>query len=273
LLLNADKQLVCQHEKNRSTVSIVNAQVVSFAQDTYKDEREGKSLGYFFGIVPTNAEPLVFEASTIEERYKWVEAFQENGANDGGLTKVKIDKYQKSNEGIESKELHKKGILNKKGGLINKWKSYEFTLIGEHLSYQSETTVKGSSVLGAKVTSYANSVWEEEGRDGFLFGILPANREYEMLLEATTEQDRDEWVAALQKIGADFKGLVEAKRANQMSIKEGFLLKRGGKVRTWNKRYFVLLSRRIQYFRNRCDEHSAGDIIFSHYGSGERSQS
>jgi len=72
------------------------------------------------------------------------------------------------------------------------------------------------------------------------------------IFEANSAEDREGWLKALKQHVR--YGLEEN------SIKEGFMQKMGGSIKTWKQRYFILTEDKLKYYKQPGDAKVQGDV-------------
>jgi hypothetical protein len=144
----------------------------------------------------------------------------------------------------------KQGFLIKEGGGYKTWLERYFVLTDDGLlAYYTSDKVdvkqlfekRGKlKVPGAKLQEWERGVVPV--RDGYLFAITSTSKQSrQYIMEAKTFEDRDAWINTLKANGATWDGVKPMTKFNQNSILEGWLTKQGGRIKTWRRRYFVLL--------------------------------
>jgi len=89
------------------------------------------------------------------------------------------------------------------------------------------------------------------------------------VIEADTPENRGEWVTALKEVcGVKTEDELvlpdDVKSPTRPgSIVEGELIKLGNRTKNWNRRYFVLTQKSIQYFKNRAETGMIGEVDIS----------
>ena len=139
----------------------------------------------------------------------------------------------------------KEGWLHKVGGSVKTWKSRYFRLYGSDILYfESETSTapKGSiPIKGSRLSVYAAELSPEHP---WSFSITPQSSTRHYFIAAQSHQERMEWVAALRPLCR------VALQAQSGSLKEGYLTKQGGRVKTWKKRWVILTWDALVYYKD-----------------------
>lgn len=86
-----------------------------------------------------------------------------------------------------------------------------------------------------------------------LFGIKPAGQTRIYVVEAPTAAMKEEWIRTIRAVG-DKPSLYPG------SVREGFMFKVGGNVKSWKNRYFVLTKDKLLYYAAPKDKKPKGDI-------------
>lgn len=139
------------------------------------------------------------------------------------------------------------GTLNKVGGSVKTWKTRYFRMYPTQLHYYENELAalpKGSVLLpGAQLAIYSDDVYPNHP---FSFGITPCNNQRDYVFSASSASERVAWIAALKPLCQ-----MTIKTA-QTSIKEGYMTKQGGTIKTWKRRWFVLTTfpSQLQYFKD-----------------------
>lgn len=76
----------------------------------------------------------------------------------------------------------------------------------------------------------------------YCFGITAIDNQRQYILEADNPSHRMEWIDALKPL------VKRALKAQQNSIKEGFLTKRGGIMKNWKRRFCILTVDSLNYY-------------------------
>jgi hypothetical protein len=116
-----------------------------------------------------------------------------------------------------------------------------------------------------------------------LFGIKPAGQTRIYVVEAPSAAIKDEWIRTIRSVGdkaslhagkqpsPTFSSLIHTRQYMLTgtgrdglvitgSVKEGFMFKVGGNVKSWKNRYFVLTRDKLSYFKAPKDKKSQGEI-------------
>ena len=137
------------------------------------------------------------------------------------------------------------GWLCKIGGSVKTWKTRFFRLYSEQLFYyESETAsqAKGSIALtGSRLSLYAADIFPSQP---FCFGVTPQASGRHYILSASTAGDRLQWVCAMKPL------CCRQLRASELSLKEGYLTKQGGTIKTWKRRWVVLTEAALIYYKD-----------------------
>ena len=113
--------------------------------------------------------------------------------------------------------------------------------------------------------------YDEDSRK---FGIVGPVASY--LFEAESLEECKSWVEAIKESlvglsnisGKDFSresyvNNVESVRKDKAKIKEGWTVKRGGKKKTWRKRWLVLTKKSLLYYKTKEDNLPQGVITLT----------
>jgi len=104
----------------------------------------------------------------------------------------------------------------------------------------------------------------DEGRRGFVFGIQPKTGARLRLFDCESEEVRTKWIAALNSVGVDHKGLQTTPLVHASSIKEGWVNKCPKRsMGIWNRRFVTLTTTTCIYSRGRADTHAQGMIMIT----------
>eukprot|EP00456_Euglypha_rotunda_P083728 TRINITY_DN8333_c0_g1_i4.p1 TRINITY_DN8333_c0_g1~~TRINITY_DN8333_c0_g1_i4.p1 ORF type:complete len:142 (-),score=31.52 TRINITY_DN8333_c0_g1_i4:11-436(-) len=77
-------------------------------------------------------------------------------------------------------------------------------------------------------------------------------------MQAANDKERTKWIKAFHDLQ-----LTKDPRKDPTSIYESYMWKLGGKSKdVWQKRYFILLCDRLQYFKKKLDEKELGSVYF-----------
>lgn len=169
-----------------------------------------------------------------------------------------------------ARKARKTGWLTKEGGDVKSWLPRYFVLsedgfLAYHTSDRGDIAqlfeLKGKlRVSGSGVSRYERSAIDE--RDGYVFSVRSAQsakgRDY--LMEAPSHEEREDWCQALIELGARDDGWRHLDRVNMSAAKEGYLSKVGGRIKTWKRRYFILLPDRLDYYKKKGDREPKGSI-------------
>jgi len=145
----------------------------------------------------------------------------------------------------ETKPRVKEGWLYKQGAYNRKWKMRWFILQGDYVFYFS-TSQAGKECLGAialqnSTVRMCKSVSTLANVD-FGFEIVTASRIF--YLGSNDEEDARQWISSIE--GRD---TLSVKTTESSSVtREGWLMKQGGKVKNWKRRWFVIRGNVMHYF-------------------------
>ncbi len=151
--------------------------------------------------------------------------------------------------------------MQKLGGFMKNWKRRFFVLQKKQLDYYEDesTFQKGKSSSGSVSVAGAqlSIIPPDVHRRDFAFGVTAQGQKRTYVCIAENEESRRQWMAALKGEGALMDDLPEAAvvTVSPFSQKEGFLVKKGGIVKSWHNRYFILESDALHYYKN-CDAES-----------------
>jgi hypothetical protein len=147
----------------------------------------------------------------------------------------------------------KAGFLFKEGGGFKSWLERYFVLgdDGSLVYYTSDKMEvkqlfeqRGKFIVrGASLHSWERSIVPT--RDGYMFSLQSGSSKREYIMEARTWDEREEWMAALRQTGATDGGIKPLIKQNPASLAEGFMTKSGGRIKTWRRRYFILVIKLI----------------------------
>lgn len=172
----------------------------------------------------------------------------------------------------------KEGFLTKQSGdNSDKWQKRWFVLFGSRMSYFKDPSdsyaTKSFDVSGCTVTIPDST----DASRRYSFDIVTPKRTYPVYTDSL--EDMFEWVHCIRraglyygKLGRSFQAKDEAPpltlAAASKPLCSGWLQKQGGKLQSWNKRWFVLTSEGLYYFKSQAkddDIKSEGSVplIFS----------
>ena len=139
----------------------------------------------------------------------------------------------------------KEGWLHKVGGNVKTWKGRYFRLYGEEIQYfesESTTQPKGSiPIKGSRLSVYHADLTPDHP---YSFSITPQSSGRHYYIAAATHTERMEWVGALHPLCR------VALKAQVSSLREGYLTKQGGRVKTWKKRWVILNEKQMVYYKD-----------------------
>lgn len=105
----------------------------------------------------------------------------------------------------------------------------------------------GSILLpGATLAVFASDVYLQHP---YCFGLTPADGERQYILDADSTAHRSQWIAALQ---AHMKQRIQT---TPHSLREGHLVKQGGTIKNWKKRFCVLTRSALKYYPSFTEMH------------------
>ena len=87
------------------------------------------------------------------------------------------------------------GVLNKKGHLIKSWKSRDFTMDGNTLSYHDKNALKGSYVIEA-----TSSVKKCDDIEEYAFVFKLSTSKGELVMSADSEEQREDWIEVMEEV-------------------------------------------------------------------------
>jgi len=164
----------------------------------------------------------------------------------------------------------KRGFLKKKGESENSaYRERWFVLKDNFLYYfQSPQTANSSGTIYLLESEVI--ACDDKDRDGHRFEIKTPHRTY--WLKAATTRERKEWISAIQlkvdqlneqrersKTGMTvvrseyIRKETEDGALSPLITKRGYLKKRGGRVKSWKRRWFILKENLLIYFRTPTD--------------------
>eukprot|EP00732_Lithocolla_globosa_P002635 Lithocolla_globosa_v1_NODE_1787_length_2341_cov_4.365267.p1 type:complete len:671 gc:universal NODE_1787_length_2341_cov_4.365267:2196-184(-) len=169
------------------------------------------------------------------------------------------------------------GYLTKQGGSHKSWKKRWFSLRSNNLLlyYRDEKDNVSQGAIDLEIVTELRSASKRIQKE-FAFELITKSRVYVMV--APTKSEYDEWMKHLQTICGpieeqddeededDKAPSMEALREFiriQKKTKEGYLTKRGGKIKTWKYRWFVLRESTLAYYKSENDESPLGLISLS----------
>jgi len=137
------------------------------------------------------------------------------------------------------------GFLDKIGGSVKTWKTRYFRLYANQLNYyetDSSIISKGSILLpGSSLLCYDSAVFPSYP---YCFGLIPVNENRQYVFNCANHSERMKWLTAL-------KPLCQVSiKAAQGSLREGYLTKQGGTIKTWKKRWCVLSTTKLTYYKD-----------------------
>jgi len=157
----------------------------------------------------------------------------------------------------------------KLGGKVKSWRTRYFVLFPHALVYYKAKEIweKGFKALTV-IPFTARTTLHIEAKYSNAFMLTPGFGERRFYFITKDELDRKLWMddisAQIQSVERkDGDDVVAGGRKIEGSIKEGELLKLGATVKTWKKRYFVLLDEKLFYFKSRDDKKPVGMIKFN----------
>eukprot|EP01137_Pigoraptor_chileana_P008310 Opistho-2@54957 len=159
----------------------------------------------------------------------------------------------------------KEGFLTKQGGGIKTWKKRWFILkdAGSDgpLRLEYFPNEKAGEALGVINLEEASGIGKVEGPKGqkYAFEVVCPGRTY--IIVADSDYDMDDWLAlikgALDKLEAAGKLHVHSLGAVPAAVTsgtggaamEGWLMKCGGRIKTWKRRFFTLSGKNLLYYK------------------------
>ncbi|SPR00469.1 unnamed protein product (mitochondrion) [Plasmodiophora brassicae] len=154
------------------------------------------------------------------------------------------------------------GILRRRKGdgpLLARWKRTPLVIIGDHLFGFSSTgdreSLSNPVICVDITTAKVDVVAEGSDNDTFPFRVTSACGN-SVCLAAGSMHERDRWHVAL----LDRQGGPPVNLFPDSSI-EGYLVKRGSKVKNWKRRYFVILDGQMSYWKLKVSTGHAAGII------------
>ena len=147
------------------------------------------------------------------------------------------------------------GWLWKVGGSVKTWKNRYFRLTADSINYyesDSASSAKGGITLaGAQLTVYAAEIFPQYP---FAFGLTPLSSPRHYVFAAESAEARLAWLRALKPL------CQRVVKQRETSLKEGYLTKQGGTIKTWKKRWVVLSEREMRYYKDvaQADKDKAG---------------
>lgn len=252
----------------------------------YKSEKMGKALGVIFlrrsegarvvedpkgGFtfeVITPERVYLFYASSADEMNQWVEAIQ-------ALITDRPASERNS-------QVVKAGYLTKQGGGFKSWKKRFFVLRKDNLLsyYTEEGDVVPLGTIDLEKCSDVRMLTDKS--KGFGFELVTPERNY--LITANSKEDMEGWMHVLLEIVGnvvDDSGNTQLRSYNNEDddevavspdeisnfirmdtkiTKEGYLIKQGGKIKTWKRRWFVLRESTLAYYKDEKDDKPVGLI-------------
>jgi len=132
-----------------------------------------------------------------------------------------------------------------------------------YATHQQGELLGSITVTRARLVQFQRDIYEEEKRK-YMFGLTPPNSARTYLLNSSSQQERQKWLTLLQQSGALYQGMVETPKVSESSVKEGYLTKKGLKIRSWQKRFFIFESNgNLHYYKNHHTSKSKGTIVLS----------
>jgi hypothetical protein len=179
----------------------------------------------------------------------------------------------------------KSGFLVKEGGGYKTWLERYFVLTDDGLlAYYTSDKVDVKQLFEKrgklKVSGAKLQEWERgcvPMRDGYFFAITSTSKQSRTyIMEAKSFEEREAWVTVLKANGAAWDGVKTMTKFNPSSVLEGWLTKQGGRIKTWRRRYFVMLKGsnaaavELQYWAATTDKKMKDNIILTNSSVIER---
>jgi hypothetical protein len=124
-------------------------------------------------------------------------------------------------------------------------KTRYFRLVPGRLNYYrdgenlSDVARLGSIILpGATLAVFSSDVYPQHP---YCFGITPAEGDRQYVLDCDSAAHRGQWIQALQG------PIRQHLRAVPNSVREGWLTKQGGYIKSWKRRYAILTRSQMEY--------------------------
>jgi len=155
----------------------------------------------------------------------------------------------------------KQGWLTKQGGRVKNWKRRWFVLKDNRMYYYKSP--KDGNPLGFIPLERCAMRIVENSNKKFCFEIFDPHQPFSryhpsFFIYADTQEEMTDWINRL-----NLRGEVEVHSDNEPVDpveKEGWLMKQGGIVKNWKKRWFKLQGNYLYYYKQKTDKEPLGFI-------------
>jgi len=136
-------------------------------------------------------------------------------------------------------------------GLVKGWKKRFFQLKALRLYYSlSEKDIdKPIAFIDLKKTFAVSTLPQINEKS---FSVWTAERTY--FLQASTKEEMSMWISGMEQVQKFKKQIFQENswiREIEITEKEGFLTKQGNRVKTWNRRWFVMRDGFLYYYKSK----------------------
>mmetsp|Transcript_6135 Transcript_6135/g.24734 ORF Transcript_6135/g.24734 Transcript_6135/m.24734 type:complete len:557 (-) Transcript_6135:22-1692(-) len=145
----------------------------------------------------------------------------------------------------------KQGYLTKKGAVVKNWKERYCILTASSLQYFKSSLAQEAT---GSVDLLQCTVRRTEDMEETLFELVTPTRTW--MFKTKSKAACDEWVDVIS-------GQVERHQALSKTLHEGFIIKRGSKVKNWKKRWCILRATTLSYYKSKTDTKPAGQVSLS----------
>jgi hypothetical protein len=166
----------------------------------------------------------------------------------------------------EDQEVFHEGWLTKQGGSVQTWKQRWFVLKDNKLSYFHERSEVNPINTINMATAHVKSSPERSNT----FEVITPQRVW--YFEADNSADFFLWMDLLRdsqqrharraRQAVDGGSDIQASPAADV-VKEGYLIKRGGNVKSWKKRWFVVKDNKLAYYSGPGEKTPKGSIALA----------
>jgi hypothetical protein len=136
----------------------------------------------------------------------------------------------------------KTGYMTKQGGSVKNWKKRWFVLTDKYLKYYKNEKIQGVQPIGVLFLRTVSKIDRGvEGPSGMIdaFSLSTPDRVY--VFACQNDREVRAWIDAIKTIVKPTGKVADV-------IKSGVMIKQGGSVKNWKKRYFKLRSDKLLYY-------------------------